>query len=61
MAFGNFKDLTRKTAADKVLGYNAFNVAKNLKYDGCQRSLASTVYKFFDKKTAREEFISKEI
>ena len=26
-----------------------FNVAKNPKYDACQRGLASTVYKFFDK------------
>ena len=30
----------------------AFNIAKNPKYDGYQRSLASTVYKFFDKNTA---------
>ena len=30
----------------------AFNIAKNPKYDGYQRGLASMVYKFFDKKTA---------
>ena len=30
----------------------AFNIAKNPKYDGCQRDLASVVYKYFDKKTA---------
>ena len=29
----------------------AFNFAKNPKYDGCQRDLASMVYKFFDKET----------
>ena len=27
----------------------AFNIAKNLKYDGYQRGLASIIYKFFDK------------
>ena len=29
----------------------AFNFAKNSKYDGCQRGVASVVYKFFDKKS----------
>ena len=28
----------------------AFNIAKNPKYDGYQRGIASMVYKFFDKK-----------
>ena len=30
----------------------AFNVAKNPKYDGYQRSLASLIYNFFDKKAS---------
>ena len=30
----------------------AFNIAKNSKYGGYQRGLASMVYKFFDKKSA---------
>ena len=30
----------------------AFNIAKNLKYDGYQKGLSSMVYKFFDKKSA---------
>ena len=51
MAYGGFKDLKRITAADKVLRDKAFNIAKNPKYDGYQRGLASMVYKFFDKKT----------
>ena len=51
MAYGDFKDLGRKTASDKVLGDNAFNIAKNRKYDGYQRGLASMVYKFFEKKS----------
>ena len=36
---------------DKVLFDKAFDIAKNLKYDGYQRGLASRVYKIFDKKT----------
>ena len=36
--------------ADKVLHHKAFNIAKDPKYDGYQRGLASMVYKFFDKK-----------
>ena len=52
MAYGDFKDLARRTAADKVLRDKAFNIAKDPKYDGYQRGLASMVYKFFDKKIA---------
>ena len=49
MAYGDFKDLARRTASDKVLRDKAFNIAKNPKYDGYQRGLTSMVYKFFDK------------
>ena len=52
MAYVNFKDLTRRTASDKVLHNKVFNIAKNLKYDGYQRGLASMVYEFSDKKTS---------
>ena len=52
MAYGDFKDLARRTASDKVLRDKAFNIAKNPKYDGYQRRLASMVYKFFDKKSS---------
>ena len=52
MGYGDFKDLERKTAADKVLRDKAFNISKDPKYDGYQRGLASTVYKFFDEKPA---------
>ena len=51
MAYGDFKDLTKRTDADKILRDKAFNIAKDLKYDGYQRGLASVVYKLFDKKT----------
>ena len=49
MAYGDFKGLTRITGSDKILNDNAFNIAKNLKYDGYQRGLALMVHKFFDK------------
>ena len=49
--YGDFKDLTRRTASDKILCDKAFNIAKTPKYDGYQRGLASMVYKFFDKKS----------
>ena len=61
MAYGNFKDLAIRTAADKFLRDEAFNIVKDPKYDGYQRGLAFMVgyqrglsfmvYKFFDKKT----------
>ena len=53
MAYRAFKDLTRKTASDKILDDKAFNdIVKNPKYDGYQRPLASRFYKFFDEKSA---------
>ena len=52
MAYGDFKYLARRTASDKDLRDAAFNIAKNPKYDGYQRWLASMVYNFFDKKSA---------
>ena len=33
-------------------GDKAFNIAKNLKYDGYQRGLTLMAYKFFDKKSS---------
>ena len=52
MAYGNFKDLARRAASDKILRDKAFKIPKNPKYDGYQRGLPSMVYKFFDKKTS---------
>ena len=52
MAYGDFKDLTRITASDKVFRDKAFSIAKNSKYGGYQRGLASMVYKLFGKKSA---------
>ena len=46
MTYGDFKDLTRrkKNSSDKILHNKALNIARNLKYDGYQRGLASMVY-----------------
>ena len=49
VAYGDFKNLKRRTASDKILRDKAFNVAKNSKYDGYQRGIDSMVYKYFDK------------
>ena len=49
MSYGDFKDLTMRTASYKILRDKAFNIAKNPKYDEYQRGLASIVYKFLDK------------
>ena len=52
MAYGDFKDLARRTASDKIFRDKAFDIAKNPKYDRYQRGLASMVYNIFDKKSA---------
>ena len=44
MTYGEFTDLNRKTAADKVLHDKESNIAKNPKHDGYQRGMALMVY-----------------
>ena len=51
MAYGGFKDLTKRTDSNKVFRYIAFNITKNPKHDEYQRGLASMAYTFFDKKS----------
>ena len=50
MAYGDFKDLAKRTAADRVLRDKTFSIAQGPKYDGYQRGLAFMFYKFFDKR-----------
>ena len=59
MAYGNFKDLNRRAAADKELCDKAFSIAKNSKYDGSQCEIASMVYKCFDKRVLVVELTMK--
>ena len=49
-AYSESKNFTKRTIADKILRDKAFNIAKDKKYDGYQRGLASMVYKVFDSK-----------
>ena len=43
-----FKDLTRRTASDRILCHKAFNIAKNLKDDGYQQgSCFNGLYNFW--------------
>ena len=56
----------RRTFADKPLRDKWFNIAKDPKYDGYQRILASMVYEFFDKRisgssTKNENISNKEL
>ena len=51
MAYGDFKYLAKRTAADRVSRNKAFKIASDQKYDGYQRGLASMVYRVFDKKS----------
>ena len=51
LAYGKYKDLTKRTQSDKVLRNKVFKIAVNPKHDGYQRGLASTVYMFFHKKS----------
>ena len=53
MAYGDFKDLKRKTDSDKILRNKTFNIAINPKYDGYQGGIASMVYKFLIKSPKR--------
>ena len=52
MAYGDFKNLSRRTFADKILRDKAFDTSKDSKYDGYQCGLASMVYKCFEKKAS---------
>ena len=52
MAYGDFKKLNRRRAADDVLRDKAFDIAESPKYDGYQRQFTSMVFKFFNKKSS---------
>ena len=52
MVYGGFKDLTRRTASEKILPDKVFNIAKNPKYTRDKRELTLIVYKCFAIKTS---------
>ena len=57
MAYGDFKDLPRRIAADEVLRDKVFNIVKNPRYDGYQRFCFNDLY-FFDKNSSGSGFKS---
>ena len=44
------KYLAKRTISDKILKDRDYEIARNHKYDGYQRALASMVYKFLIRK-----------
>ena len=50
MAYGDFKDLNRRTAADTVLRDKALNIAKNPKYEDTNVDLLQWFINFLIKK-----------
>ena len=48
MAYEDFKNLPKRTASDTVLRDKSFTIAKNQKYDGYQRGIASMVDKVYN-------------
>ena len=53
-AYSDSKDLAKRTISDKIFKDRAYKIARNREFDGYQKALASTVYKFFDKKAGSE-------
>ena len=51
MAYNKYKDLEKRTQSDRVLKNKAFKIASDPRYNGCERGLASMLYKFFDIKS----------
>ena len=43
--------MAKRTISENILKDRAYEIARNRNYEGCQRALASMVYKFFDEKT----------
>ena len=50
-AYSDSEDLAKRTISDKIVKEKASEIARNRKYYGYQRLLASMVYRCFDKKT----------
>ena len=52
------KDVAKRIISDKILKERAYEIVRNRDYVGYQRTLGSTVYKFFDKKTGSRAIAS---
>ena len=51
MAYGKYKDLSKRKESNKVLRDKDFKIASNPEYDRYQRGLTSMIFRFFDKKS----------
>ena len=51
-AYFDSKDLAKTTISEKILKDRAHQIARNCKYDGYQKALASMIHRLFYKKTA---------
>ena len=60
-AYSDSKDLAKRTMSDWILKDRIYGIARNHKYDGYQRILASMVYKFFDKKTVSKVSVNEQL
>ena len=58
-AYSESKDLAKRTVSDKILKDRAYEIARNRRYDGYQRALASMTYKF--KLISVKEQLAKEL
>ena len=60
MAYGDFKDFPGRRPFNKIFHDRAFNLAKNPKYNGYQKGIASMFYKFFDENFASDGSVKNE-
>ena len=60
-AYPNSKDLAKRTISEKILKDRAYEIVSNCEYDGYQRTLASMVCKFFDKKTGSGASVNEQL
>ena len=60
-AYSDSKDLARRTISEKILIDRAYEIARNRNYDGYQRTVASMIYKFSDKKTGPGISVSEQL
>ena len=60
MPYGNFQDLAKKTASDKVLCRKAFWIASNPNCEEYQKGLSAMVYKY-SAKNSKENRIKRQI
>ena len=61
VSYSDSKDLAKKIISDKILKDRAFVIARNRRYNGYQRTLASMVYKFSEKKTGSGVGVNKQL